>query len=324
MNLITNVSTFELAQQSVNFVILSPVDLPAGCSVKNISLKKESTSSRSSIRFEILSKGRVVRVKQFYYDWGIPTIYADTNLISPGNSFEINGIVGFIGVDYKGNQAACYARWFTNIELSVLEGKFIDDELISIIKSFKPLDLFFIEKWGEKSFTTTSYTARYGVPKWQEDEISRVRWYEKNFDINKRISSQNIYIPTFEYQEFSLDSIGFNQNKYGIETHFLYRSKVNYTDGIWFWLAPEEMIENLSYKEGENIGIRQSWLVKKEKLLLGNIEITMLLHKQNAQYYGWYAHWKIGNYIYQIFIRPSVNFNIDKFNGFIHTLHEVK
>jgi len=50
----------------------------------------------------------------------------------------------------------------------------------------------------------------------------------------------------------------------------------------------------------------------------------MLLHKQNAQYYGWYAHWKIGRYIYQVFIRPSVNFNIDKFTGFIKTLYEVK
>ena len=84
------------------------------------------------------------------------------------------------------------------------------------------------------------------------------------------------------------------------------------------------MIENLSYKEGENIGVRQSWNVKKEKLLIGKIEITMLLHKQNAQYYGWYALWKIGRYIYQVFIRPSVNFNIDKFTGFIKTLYEVK
>ncbi|HWI49162.1 MAG TPA: hypothetical protein VNU45_13160 [Rummeliibacillus sp.] len=324
MKINVNVSSFELAQQSVNFVIFCPFNLPNGCSVKNISLKEESRSSRSSLRFEISSKNRVVRVKQFYYDWGIPTVYADTNLVSPGKSFEIDGIVGFIGIDYKGNQAACYARWFTNIELSVLKGKFEEDELISIIESLTPLDSYIIENWGKKSFTTTSYTARYGIPKWQEDEISRVKWYENNFDINNMISSQNIIIPAFEYQEFFLDSIGYNQNKFGVETHFLYRSKANYTDGIWFWLAPEEMIENLSYKEGENIGVRQSWNVKKEKLLIGKIEITMLLHKQNAQYYGWYAHWKIGRYIYQVFIRPSVNFNIDKFTGFIKTLYEVK
>ncbi|OMC84912.1 hypothetical protein BK130_04685 [Viridibacillus sp. FSL H8-0123] len=324
LNLDVNVSTFELAQESVNFVILCPFNLPNDCSVKDISLKEETRSSRSSIRFEISSKNRVVRVKQFYYDWGIPTVYADTNLVSPGKSFEINGIVGFIGIDYKGNQAACYARWFTNVELSVLKGRFEEDELIRIIESFTPTGSFAIKKLGEKSYTTTSYTARYGIPKWQEDEISRVKWYENNFDINKKISLQNIYIPAFEYQDFFLDSIGFNQYKFGVETHFLYRSKVNYTDGIWFWLAPEEMIENLSYIEGENIGVRQSWNVKKEKFLIGNIEITILLHKQNTQYYGWYAHWKIGRYIYQVFNRPSVNFNIEKFTGFIKTLHEVK
>jgi hypothetical protein len=132
LNLIVNVSSFELAQQSVNFVILCPFNLPNGCSPKNISLKKETRSTRSSIRFEILSKNRVVGVKQFYYDCGIPTVYADTNLVSPGKSFEINGVAGFIGIDYKGNQAACYARWFTNVELSVLKGKFEEDELISI------------------------------------------------------------------------------------------------------------------------------------------------------------------------------------------------
>ncbi|MGE7923987.1 hypothetical protein ACQKND_12425 [Viridibacillus arvi] len=324
MNLNDNVSSFDLAQQSVNFVILCPSNLPYSCFVNNISLKKESRSTRSSIRFEILSKNRVVRVKQFYYDWGIPIVYADTNLISPGKSFEIDGIVGFIGIDYKGNQAACYARWFTNVELSVLKGRFGEDELISIIKSLTPLDSLIIEKWGKKSYTTTSYTARYGIPKWQEDEISRVIWYENNFDINKRISSKSIFIPSFEYQEFFLDSIGFNQNKFGVETHFLYRSKINYTDGIWFWLTPEEMIENLSYKVGENIGVRQSWNVKKEKFLIGNTEITMLIHKQNAKYYGWYAHWKIGKYIYQLFIRPSVNFNKEKLTGFIKTLNEVK
>ncbi|MEO4054861.1 hypothetical protein [Solibacillus sp. CAU 1738] len=39
----------------------------------------------------------------------------------------------------------------------------------------------------------------------------------------------------------------------------------------------------------------------KYRDLIGNIEITMLLHKQNAQYYGWYVHWKIGRYIYHVF-----------------------
>lgn len=324
MNQIVNISSFKQAQQYVNFVILWPSHLPSGCSVQNISLKKESNCTRSSIRFEIISKNRVVRVKQFYYDWGIPVVYADTNLVTPGESFVVNGIVGFIGVDYKGNRAACYAKWFTNVELSVLEGKFEDEELIKVIESFTPLDSFSIEHWGKKSFSSTSFTARYGMAKWDEDEISRVQWHENNFDIRKRTIFQNIYLPAIEYQEFFLDSIGHNQNNFGVETHFLYRSKINYTDGIWFWLAPEELIGKLSYKEGDNIGKRQSWNVKKKNLLIGNIDITLFLHKQNTQYYGWYAHWKIGKYTYQLYVRPSVNIDIDMITGFIKTLNEVE
>lgn len=41
LNQNVNVSTFELAQESVNFVILCPFNLPNDCSVKDISLKKK-------------------------------------------------------------------------------------------------------------------------------------------------------------------------------------------------------------------------------------------------------------------------------------------
>ena len=102
------------AQKYTNFVILMPT-LDETYNLKNITLKKETNKQRSSIRFEIHNKGKVLRIKQFFYDWAIPVITADTNLIQQGKSFEIEGIVGFIGIDYKGNQAACFFRWFTNI-----------------------------------------------------------------------------------------------------------------------------------------------------------------------------------------------------------------
>ena len=99
-------------------MVLMPV-LPKSYSITNFSLRKESKEERSSIRFEICNKGRILRIKQFFYDWAIPVITADTNLVSQGTSFIVDGIVGFIGIDYKGNQAACFSKWFTNIELPV-------------------------------------------------------------------------------------------------------------------------------------------------------------------------------------------------------------
>ena len=172
------IEIFREAQKSTNFVVLMPV-LPKSYSITNFSLRKESKEERSSIRFELCTKGRILRIKQFFYDWAIPVITADTNLVSQGTSFIVDGIVGFIGIDYKGNQAACFSKWFTNIELSVLEGVFEEQELIMLLTSLKAVDKNYISKLGEKSFATCSFTARQQKSKWgTEDEISRVTWYE--------------------------------------------------------------------------------------------------------------------------------------------------
>lgn len=107
------------AQKYTNFVMLIP-KLPATYAISNISVRKETPNVRSSLRFEVKNKTGIIRIKQFFYDWAIPVITADTNLVAQSKSFQIDGIVGFLGVDYKGNQAACFARWFTTIEISVL------------------------------------------------------------------------------------------------------------------------------------------------------------------------------------------------------------
>ena len=129
-----DIEKFQEAQKYTNFAVLMPF-LPNTYTIHKISLRKESNEERSSIRFEISNNGRTLRIKQFFYDWAIPVITADTNLVRQGKSFNVDGIIGFIGVDYKGNQAACFCKWFTNIELSVLEGVFEETEIITIYSS---------------------------------------------------------------------------------------------------------------------------------------------------------------------------------------------
>lgn len=320
---IMNVSSFDIAQPFVNFVILHPSSLPIDYSIKNITLKKETIQSRSSLRFEIVSGNRVVRVKEFFYDWGLPVVYADTNLVSQGTAFVVNGIVGFIGKDYKGNQAACYARWFTNIELSVLKGIFDEEEIIQIVEALSPLDKDLIKQLGEKPFTVTSYTARYGKQKWQEDEISRVEWYESDFDFSRGNSMNNIYLPSLEFDAYFLDSIGYKEHEFGVETHLLFRSSINYTDGIWYWLSPKDMIDSINIIEGNDIGTRQSWSVKKEILQVEDEELTIFVGKQNTDYPGWFVIWEEGKYIYQVYVRPSINFNRDCLYRFIANIRKV-
>jgi hypothetical protein len=310
------------AQNYTNFVILMPM-LSDEYMIQNISLRKESKDERSSIRFEIKNNGRVLRIKQFFYDWAIPVITADTNLVSQGKSFNVDGIVGFIGIDYKGNQAACYSKWFTNIELSVLEGAFEENEIISIFKSLKAVDKNYIAKLGQQSFTTCSYTARFKKSKWaNEDEISRVTWYEATEIVPIEESLKlGIALPAL-HNHYFLDSIGFKSYDFGNEFHFLYRSKRNYTDGFWLWIAPRSISDPLPIITGHRVGKRQSWNVWKVKGTLLTIPVTeVFLCRQNSANPGWMLHWEKENTIYHLYIRPSADFSLKNIHAFLSVLY---
>lgn len=303
------------AQKYTNFVILIPT-LPESYILKNITLKKETNKQRSSIRFEIHSKGKFLRIKQFFYDWAIPVITADTNLIRQGKSFEIEGIVGFIGIDYKGNQAASFCRWFTNIELSVIVGTFDEKEILMILQSLKAVDNDSIRTIGEQSYTSCSYTARYNKSKWDtDDEVSRVTWYEANDKIRIE-ESLKIKIPK-RYNEFFLDSIGFKENESGSEYHFLYRSQEDFTNGFWLWIAPKELSDPLPQLTGHKIGARQSWNIKKVSGSVLNMPVNnIILCRQNTKYKSWMVHWEKDNYIFHFYSRASTKNNIREFQLF--------
>ncbi len=205
----------------------------------------------------------------------------------------------------------------------MLKGIFDEEEIIQIVESLSPLDKDFIKEIGEKPFTVASYTARFGKPKWKEDEISRVEWFESDFKFSGRKSMKNIYLPTLEFEKYFLDSIGYKEFEMGVETHLLFRSSINYTDGIWYWVTPKNMIDPLNIIEGNDIGTRQSWSVKKEIMLVEDTELTIFVGKQNTNYSGWFVIWEAGEYIYQVFVRPSVSFHRASLSQFLATIRKV-
>ena len=310
-----SIEEIQNAQQFTNFVILLP-KLPARYVLKKITLKKETSEQRSSIRFEIHSKGNILRIKQFFYDWSIPVITADSNLVHQGKAFEIDGIVGFIGTDYKGNQAACFSRWFTTIELSVIKGTFDVNELLMIIKSLKAVDENAVRNIGEQSFTTCSYTARFNKSKWgTDDEISRVCWYEPNKGIGM-IEKLGMKLPQ-EHHEYFLDSIGYKEHDCGAEYHFLYRSKEDFTNGFWLWIAPKQLSDPLPAFTGHKIGTRQRWNIKKVRGSILHIPVNeMMLCRQNTKYTSWMIHWGKEHYMYHFYSRATIKNNIRDIRSF--------
>lgn len=294
-------SSFHEAQAYVNFVILEPTLLPFGTKVSAIRVRKETPTVRSSIRFEISGTNRSFRIKQFFYDWSIPGIHADSNLVSQGEPFVLHNIAGFVGIDYKGNVAAAHARWFTQIELSVQEGHFEKEELLSFLEGLVPSVHEAVHEIGQKSFALTSHTARFRVPRWSEDDpINRVNWLSSSFLEDRDVSASSLPFPK-HLQTFLCDSAGSYQHADGMEYQFLYRDRDNLTDCIWVWQAPKSLASPFPLTVGKSLGTRTKWNMEKRNI--SNTEV--ILCKQATTVPAWQIHWKQSQYDYHIHIRAN-------------------
>ena len=300
----TQECSFEAAQGALNFVLLHPTVLPEDCQVTALSLRSESMKVRGSFRFVVQGKKRAFRVKQFFYDWSYPVVLADTNLIAQGTAFVAQGVVGFRGEDYKGHVAACYSRWFTQVEVSVFEGAFAEEELQAFFEGLKPVREEAVEKIGVLPFAETSHTARFHQPRWGMDEVIRVTW-QKADDFDEGQVEEGLLLPPREYGEFAAESIGFLQHPEGEEYQAILRSTRNQTDVIWVWIAPERLSEAVPPK----YGARQRWQVEEVAVTTRDGQVVQgWIGEQDSPHGGWRMHWKHEGKSYHVYVRPSLHF----------------
>ncbi|MFS0554219.1 hypothetical protein [Brevibacillus sp. 179-C9.3 HS] len=307
-------TSFQDAQAYVNFVILEPTILPFGTKLSEMTVRKETPTTRSSIRFEVTGTDRSFRIKQFFYDWSIPGIHADTNLVGQGEPFVLPDIAGFIGTDYKGNVAAAHARWFTQIELSVIEGHFEVEELLSFLGGLVPSVQESVTEIGQKAFALTSHTARFHIPRWTEnDPINRVHWQSSYFLDGKD-----------HFQSFICDSVGNYQHADGMEYQFLFRDCRNLTDCIWIWQAPKSLASPFPKAIGKNMGTRTKWNIEKRSVST----VEVILCEQATSVPAWQMHWTHSQYDYHIHVRANDRLKKAQVLDFVdfahHLLHNVK
>ncbi|OXS76270.1 hypothetical protein B1B04_04615 [Lysinibacillus sp. KCTC 33748] len=258
--------------------------------IYNFSLRPETKDNRSSIYFYAKLQNGLIRVKQFFYDWAFPFIYADTNLVKQGNPFIINNRVGFIGIDYKNNKALSYSVGFTTIEISVFEGDATDEELLEFLANLMEIN----RDLSKKFFATVSYTARYDRGKWGEDEVTRVEWFTSE--------RMNSFSETL--LDYKLDSIGIGKEIN--EVQLLYRQKENLTDGCWISIAPQSLEQDLPKTVGRNIGIRQKWRFRLLKISYENRKIEVYYGVQETKYPARWFWFNFDNKTIQCHIRSSV------------------
>ncbi|MBI1956017.1 MAG: hypothetical protein HYS38_06445 [Acidobacteria bacterium] len=235
--------TFEEAQDWCNFVVLRPEWFPVGCQLSKLTVRSETSEHPSSLRMLIEGQGRSLRLKQFYLDWWIPTS-SDTNLTGPGKPFVAAGIVGYLGRDYKGTEAACIHRFGSLLELSVTEGNFQPEEIQAFLERLEPQVPEAVPQLAALPFARISYYARKGPSQgpWNYDLLSGCRWSADREMLRREWDPSRVYYPRQLPASFEFDSVGIvhEPSSHHGEYQLLFRHRGNLTDNIWLRAVGEE------------------------------------------------------------------------------------
>ena len=309
--------SFEGAQDWCNFVVLRPEWLPSDCRLGAVTVRAENLQHASSLRIRVEGTGRSFRLKQFYMDWWIPTS-SDTNLTAPGRPFVAAGIVGYGGRDYKGREAACIHRFGAMLELSVLEGRFRDEELISFLENLQPVVPEAIEQLARLPFARLSYYARKGpgLGPWNYDLLSGCRWSTDRAVLHKEFAPSQIYYPQQLPARFEFDSVGTRRDpaSHHWEYQLLFRDGENLTDNLWLRAVGEETEKILWIAPGldRRMGIRLRAVELKNR--------TVRLGSSSEPHGERVAQWIENGVALEVHARASLHVGEREFVSFLDSL----
>ena len=312
--------SFEEAQDWCNFVVLRPQRLPPDCRIAAVTVRPESRQHASSLRLQADGAGRSFRLKQFYMDWWIPTS-SDTNLTAPGNTFVAAGIVGYFGRDYKGQEAACIHRFGSLLEISVLQGQFQEQELVSVFEHLQPAVPEAIDELARLPFAEISYYARKGpgLGPWNYDLITGCRWSRDRSVLRQEFVPARIYYPSRLPSRMQFDSLGIRHETASRhwEYQLLFRDRENLTDTLWLRAVGEETEKILWISPGldRRMGIR---------LQPVSLSRRTVRHGSTSEPYGErVAQWIENGVALEVHARASQHMSESDFLAFLDSLaHE--
>jgi len=175
-------TTLADAAGHANFVVHEPTALPDDCAVETVTYRPEQPPGRpqdvdaadigqtpwsdgnpSSVRAVVRGDGRALRIKQFLYDWAPPAAGVAPLWRTPDlTPVDCDDAVGWLGMDYEDRRGACLQRERAQIEVSVTDGAFDDDELAAVLRGFAPVDAAASRGVRAAPFHTLNYWVRYG------------------------------------------------------------------------------------------------------------------------------------------------------------------
>jgi hypothetical protein len=255
-------TTFADAQSHVNFVVFEPEWLPEDCYVTDVTRRPEQPPGRpnidaadigqtphsegnpSSVRVVVSGEDRQLRLKQFLYDWAPCSASVAPLWRTPDpEPFDCGDAVGWLGTDYKDNRGACVQRDRTQIEASVREGEFGDDELTSLFRGLTVASPEEARVVRDVPFHQLNYWVRYQV---RPPGVPHGLWdygVARPYDDSRPLSPVALcndppvapLIP--QSDQFVLDSALAFPGADAIECVF--RNRANASDHLWLTAAEE-------------------------------------------------------------------------------------
>jgi len=166
-----NVS-WEEAQRYCNFMLFKPRDkfLEKFKTIET-SLRIESSTDFASHRCLLQSEHSLISIKQFLYDWA-PPAYDHPSLwrnaeVSPQASTPIpkpvpvGSQIAWIGLNFRRQQAATLSLMRTMVEVTIIEGNAIQEEVLELFNSLAPADTAIAEKIIHTPLAMLTYLWRH-------------------------------------------------------------------------------------------------------------------------------------------------------------------
>ncbi len=333
---------FESAQNEVNFEVFRPNQLPWDCAIIETTLRPEqppgrpegitveqlgqtpwSVANPCSLRTTIKGANRQLRIKQFLYDWAPPAASIaplwDSARVRPS---MCDGTVAWTGIDYRSAKGACVQLHRTQVEISVVEGEFSEEELQTVIQGMRAVSNTAADLVRAAPFHELNYWLRYKQPPYR---VPYGLWqypHKRRYDCSQSLSygdlvtlkRPRVLLPIFD--EFALDSVALleDQSAPHLEVEMVLRRKNCEHDSLYLVAMIGSSPHAISIPPKANE--RSCELLERRELRNTSIYLGALTKKYGA----WEALWSERGHCYAIWTSASLYWDESKLLNFIKQL----
>lgn len=331
--------SFADAQGETNFVVFSPTWLPNDCHVAQITLRPEQAPGRpenvdaaehgltpwsqanpSSLRAVIHGRDRRLRIKQFLYDWAVPAastapLWKSERLIP----FACQDAIAWLGADYMQRPGACVQRRRTQIEISVEDGSFSDDELRGILRSMQMADPERAAAVEQVPFHRLNYFMRYQVVGpdvpyglWKYRHARRYS-HGRMIEDPASLTDPPVPVPQFSHPAYRFDSgaVIEKPEENHREVELIFRHRENFSDHLWLTAINSDSALSLpSDPQPEEHPAERR---RKESLAGRSISYASLTERHGA----WEAWWREGEIAIALWAGASQFLDGDAFRDIV-------